>query len=176
MITSFLRLFLFGILAASAHAESLRDEMRAFASEIDGLEYTVEKFDRHEDFISLRFGCFIRRSHISGLIFDDSSVRVLLSSGHQIVITPESSAVSPVIVHEALTWILISGKHKYKSATFEQQKKARDLIKRAIAESKDPVSSRLGLAQSFWCDINSWSSIASKCKFEITTPRTSKSE
>jgi hypothetical protein len=150
--------------------------MRAFAAEIDTLENAVEEFNRHEDFISLRFDFFIRRSHISGLVFDESSVRILLSSGAQIVITPESKEVSPVNVHEALTWILTSGKYKYKEATYEHQKKAQDLVKKAIEEAEDPLSSRLGSAQSFWCGINSWSSIASKCQFKLNDPKTNKAE
>ena len=170
MINKLLQISLFFIIVTSVNAQNIRNDLRTFASEIENLKYTTEKFDQHEDFISLRFDFLVRRTNISSLFLDDSSVKILLISGDQIVITPETKLISHVEVYESLKWILMTGKHKYKSATLEHQSKARTLVKRA---SEDQLPRQLGTAQSVWSSINSWSSIASNCKFELTNKKSS---
>jgi len=148
-------------------AGTLREDIRAFGSVCDSMKTSVEVFDQHPDFISLRFDCLVRRSHISALTFNEDSVQVILISGDRIAITPETEFVRPVLVHEALTWILYSGKHKHKAATLEQRTQARKLIERAIAEDDSTTQRDLSSAQSLWTGISPWSFIAQNCTFKI---------
>ena len=164
------------LMALPLNAQSLKEEIRAFASEVEALETTTENIDTQGEFISLRFDYLIKKSHISGLVSDKTKVCVLLSSGAQIEITPETKMVSPVVIHEALKQFLTSGRRQFKSADSKQQLKGRAFVQRAAEEDPSLTSGGLSTAQYFLAGISSWPRIAGECIFEFKSAGETKAE